>query len=199
MLTAVVSSTPTGVEVTFLQNLVLAAEEGEEEVPTNDLNPIAPELKEIAWGFGAFVVFAIALRLWLFPKLRSGMQQRYDGIQSDKERADTLTASARADVAEYEARLASVRVEAQHKIDTARQTLEAERTGRLAEVNARIADRRAAAAAEVDAAREAAMADVESAVADVVSTAAPMVTGRPADPEAVRTAVRAAMSAEVSR
>jgi F-type H+-transporting ATPase subunit b len=187
------------VEVTLLAGVVPRAEEGEVEVPENDLNPIAPEPKEMVWGFGAFVVFAIALRFWLFPKLRSGMQRRYDAIQADKERAESLTAAARADVAEYEARLASVRAEAQQKVDTARQTLEAERAERLAEVNERIGERRAAASAEVESARSAAMDDVEAAVADVVGSAVPMVTGRSADPDAVRAAVREAMSAEVAR
>ena len=34
----------------------MAAEE--KEVPENDLNPIAPEMKEFAWGMGAFAVMA---------------------------------------------------------------------------------------------------------------------------------------------
>ncbi len=197
MLTAVVVSSGSAVEVVLPEDLVLSAEE--EEVPQNDLNPIAPELKEMAWGFGAFVVFAIALRYWLYPKLRAGMRERYEGIQADRERAESLTASARADVAEYEARLASVRVEAQQKVDAARQTLESERTERLAEANERIAERRAAATADVDAARASAMGEVESAVVDVVGSAVPMATGRPVGPDAVRSAVRAAMSAEATR
>jgi F-type H+-transporting ATPase subunit b len=197
VLTAVVVSSGSAVEVVLPEDLVLSAEE--EEVPQNDLNPIAPELKEMAWGFGAFVVFAIALRFWLYPKLRAGMRDRYEGIQADRERAESLTASARADVAEYEARLASVRVEAQQKVDAARQTLEAERTERLAEANERIAQRRAAATADVEAARASAMDEVESAVVDVVGSAVPMATGRSVDPDAVRSAVRAAMSAEATR
>ena len=169
---------------------------GSEDCP--ELNPIAPEAKEIIWGFGAFVVLAICLRYWLFPKVREGMQARYDKIQGDKESAETLTAAARADVAEYEARLASVRAEAQSKIDAARATLESERSEQLAEVNARIAQKRSEAAAEVDAARQAAMADVESAVADVVGRATEIATGKQASGDVVRTAVADAMGAGVS-
>lgn len=208
MLTAVVKSTgSSGVEVVFLEDLLQADEEenGEhtEYDPANDLNPIAPEMKEMVWGFGAFVVLALAMRFWLFPKVRKGMQQRYDSIQADKQSADTLTASARADVAEYEARLTSVRAEAQQKVEAARVTLEAERTTRLAEVGAGIGERRSAAAAEVEAARAAAMGDVESAVAEVVGSAASMAiqsdggTASVSD-EVVQTAVRSAMGAEVS-
>ncbi len=158
-----------------------------------ELNPIAPEAKEMIWGFGAFVVMAIVIRYLLFPKIREGMSARYDKIHGDQESAETLTASARADVAEYEARLASVRAEAQSKLDAARATLESERSEQLAAVNARIAEKRAAAQAEVDAARAAARGDVEGAVTDVVGRATEIATGRAPDAATVRSAVNDAM------
>jgi F-type H+-transporting ATPase subunit b len=164
---------------------------GSEECP--ELNPIAPEAKEMIWGFGAFVVLAICLRFWLFPKVREGMQARYDKVQSDKESAETLTAAARADVAEYEARLTSVRAEAQQKIDAARATLEAERSEQIAAANARIGEQRAVATAEVDAARQAAMGDVESAVTDVVIRATEIATGKAPTASDVQSAVGSAM------
>jgi F-type H+-transporting ATPase subunit b len=160
-----------------------------------ELNPIFPEAKEMIWGFGAFVVLFVALRLWLFPKVREGMAQRYDGIRSDQESVETLTAAARADVAEYEARLTSVRAEAQQKVDAARATLEAERSEKIGAVNARIAEKRAAAMAEVDAARQAAMGDVESAVTDVVGRATEIAIGKPAATATVQGAVRSALGA----
>ncbi len=211
MLTAVVTTASTGqLQVNFLAaetcertDLTEAEIEelgGEEALTIGsegcpELNPIAPEVKEMIWGFGAFVVLAVCLRFWLFPKVRAGMQARYDGIQSDKESAETLTAAARADVAEYEARLASVRADAQEKVDAARATLEGERSDKVAAANKRIADKRAAATAEVDAARQAAMGDVESAVGDVVARATEIATGKPANPSTVGNAVRSAMGA----
>ena len=47
-------------------------EEAHEEVPENDLNPIAPEVKEMVWGFGAFVVLAVLMRWVLFPRMQQG-------------------------------------------------------------------------------------------------------------------------------
>ena len=202
MLTAVVTTASTG----QLQ-VVLQAEtcertdlEGNPEFPVGseecpELNPIAPEAKEMIWGFGAFIVLLIALRLWLFPKVRQGMQARYDKVQSDKESADTLTAAARADVAEYEARLTSVRAEAQQKIDAARATLEAERSEQMGAANARISEQRAAATAEVEAARQAAMGDVEAAVTSVVTRATEIATGKAPSAAAVQSAVGSAMGA----
>jgi F-type H+-transporting ATPase subunit b len=203
VLTAVVTTASTG----QLQVSILEAEtcertdlDGNPEFPVGseecpELNPIAPEVKEMVWGFGAFLVLLIAMRIWLFPKVRQGMQARYDKVQGDQESAETLTAAARADVAEYEARLTSVRAEAQQKVEAARATLEAERSEQIGAANARIAEKRAAAAAEVDAARQAAMGDVESAVTDVVTRATQIATGKSPDPATIQSAVAASMGA----
>jgi F-type H+-transporting ATPase subunit b len=211
VLRAVVTTASTGqLQVTFLEaetcertdlsEAEIEAQGGEEAFTVGsegcpELNPIAPEAKEMIWGFGAFVVLAICMRYWLFPKVREGMQARYDMIEGDKESAETLTAAARADVAEYEARLTSVRAEAQEKVDAARATLEGERTDKVTAANARIAEKRTAAAAEVDAARQAAMGDVESAVSDVVARATEIATGKSANPSTVSLAVQSAMGA----
>ncbi|MFK8025926.1 MAG: hypothetical protein AB8G26_18365 [Ilumatobacter sp.] len=205
MLTAVVTTSHSA--GSFQVNL-LGAEtckrtdlEGDPEFATGsadcpELNPIAPEMKEVIWGGGAFIIMLIVIWAWLFPKVRAGMTARYDAIQEDRESAETLTAAARADVAEYEARLTSVRAEARQKVDAARATLESERSDAVAAANARLAERRAAAAAEVEQARQAAMGDVESAVSDVVARATEIATGRPATADAVQSAVRSAMGAD---
>jgi F-type H+-transporting ATPase subunit b len=199
VLTAVVTSSGETIEVTLLGDSFVSAEEGEEaEGPESDLNPIAPELKEVVWGFGAFVVLALVLRLFLFRKVRDGMTARYDRIEGDIETAEAMTSSARADVAEYDTQVASVRTEAQKRVEAARATLEAERAGRLAEVNARIAAKRAEAAAEVDAAKQAARGQVESAVSDVSARLGELATGRRPSDDVVRAAVADAMGQEVS-
>ena len=200
MLTAVVTfSGPTTFEVTLTGATFVTAEEGEEaEGPENDLNPIAPELKEVVWGFGAFVVLALAMRLFLFRRVRDGMTSRYGRIEDDLRSAEESTTSARADVAEYEAQLAAVRADAQTRVEAARATLEAERTEEIAAANARIAEQRAAAAAEVEAAKQAAHGQVESAVVDVSARLSELATGRRPSDDVVRRAVGDAMNQGVS-
>ena len=199
MLTAVVTFSGSTFDVALQGASFVTAEEGEEAAgPESDLNPIAPELKEVVWGFGAFVVLALAMRLFLFRKVRDGMTSRYGRIEGDLEQAEALTASARADVAEYDAQVATVRAEAQTRVDAARATLETERAERLAAANARIAEKRAAAAAEVDAAKQAARGQVESAVADVSARLGELATGRRPSDDIVRAAVTQAMGQEVS-
>jgi len=199
VLTAVVTSSGTTIEVSLLDATFVTAEEGSEaEGPESDLNPIFPEVKEVVWGFGAFVVLALAMRLFLFRKVRDGMTARYDRIEGDLETAQASTTSARADVADYEAQLAAVRADAQTRVEAARATLEAERTEQIAAANARIAEKRGAAAAEVDAAKQAARGQVESAVADVSARLSELATGRRPSDEVVQRAVGEAMNQGVS-
>ncbi|HSP29954.1 MAG TPA: ATP synthase F0 subunit B [Ilumatobacteraceae bacterium] len=199
MLTAVVTSSGPTIEVTLLGADFVTAEEGEEAAgPESDLNPIFPEVKEVVWGFGAFVVLALAMRLFLFRKVRDGMTARYDRIEGDLESAQESTTSARADVAEYEAQVAAVRADAQTRVEAARATLEAERTEQIAAANARIADKRSAAAAEVEAAKLAARGQVESAVVDVATRLSELAAGRRPNDDVVQRAVGDAMNQGVS-
>jgi F-type H+-transporting ATPase subunit b len=162
-------------------------------------SPIVPEMHELAWSAGAFVVFAVLMRYVLYPKLRRGMDDRYKAIRSGLSGADEARASARSEVADYERQLASVRAEASARIEAARRELENERGAQLAASNAALADRRAAAAEEDEAARAAVRDQVEAAVADVVARAVELATGTRPQTEAVERAVRDAMSVGAAR
>jgi F-type H+-transporting ATPase subunit b len=193
VLTAVATRTGNSVEVSLL-NAADGEEESHSEVePKDGPSPIVPELKELVWGAGAFIVFAVLMRLVLFPRVKKGMEARYSKIHSDEEVADTARASARAEVAEYEGQLASVRAEAYERVNAARRTLEAERTERLAAVNAGIDERRRDALAAAADERAAVRGDVESAAADVLARTVELAIGAGADADAVRDAVSASM------
>lgn len=160
-------------------------------------SPIIPEMKELAWGAGAFIVFALLMRFLLFPRLKRGMDARYESIRSGHETADSTRQSARTEVAQYEAALAAVKAEAAKVVEAARTTLEGERQAQIGAANARIASQREEALARADAARTAARSQVESAVADVVGRAVEVATGKKPDASAVSRAVTDAMSAGV--
>jgi F-type H+-transporting ATPase subunit b len=209
VLTAVVTR-GAQIEVVFV-----TAEEGEEHSPVDcefpleegstskypceeGPSPIAPEIKELAWGAGSFIVLALLMRFFLFPRLKQGMDARYSHIRDGHEQADNARAAARAEVSEYESALATVKAEANERIDAARHTLETERAARLAEVNAAIAAKREAAAAEAEAAREAVRGDVAAAAADVTARTVELATGKAPDADAVRSAVEQSMTAGVA-
>jgi F-type H+-transporting ATPase subunit b len=171
-----------GSNVSFQPFASAEDESGTAEEVDEGPGPILPETKELAWGAGAFVVFAVLMRYVLVPKVKKGMDARYASIQDGHEAAESTRTAARSEVAEYEAQLAAVKAEATARVDAARQTLETERQAALADVNGRIAAARSAATAEADAAREAAQSHIRSAVGDVAGRASELATGRkPAD------------------
>ena len=191
--------TATGDVAVALQGIAPMAEEGEAEETENPIIPIAPEPKELIWGFGSFVVFALLMRYFLYPRLRKGMDARYQLIKGGHDEADRITEAAQSDVERYEAQLAAVRAEAQARIEAARSVLDEERSDRLAEVNARIAERKAEAATEVENARAAAQAEVEQAVREVATRFGELALGRRPDPNVVTSAVAEVTGAGVGR
>ena len=74
------------------------AEEGEahsDVEPKDGPSPIAPEPKELIWGAGAFIVFAVLMRLVLYPRMKKGMDARYASIRTGHEDADATRQAAR--------------------------------------------------------------------------------------------------------
>jgi len=174
---------------------VVSAETGSEEgAPVSaGPNPIAPEIKELAWGAGSFVVFLFFMRLFLVPKVRKGMATRYDSIQADHEYASATRDGAKQDVARYESAVAEIRNEAARRLEAARQTLDKERTEKIAQVSARIAEQRAQAEVEVAASRAAAQSQIVTAVGAVTTRATQIAVGVSPDAAIVSRSVQQAM------
>lgn len=185
------TTVPTGEEM--LMTAAPASGEAVAEVESTGPNPIAPEGKELVWGFGSFLVFLVIMRLFLVPKVRKGMAARYDGIRADLEGADAAKADARSEVAKYESALAEVRVEAAKRVDAARVTLDSERAAAIAAANTRIAAKKADADAAVAAERAAVRDQISAAVATVTTTATSIAVGKSADNAVVTQAVTQAM------
>lgn len=166
---------------------------------TTGPNPISPEMKELQWGAGSFIVLFILMRLVLFPRLKKGMDARYAGIRSNHEDADAAKSGARADVVAYETALNDVRAQAATRIDAARQTLDTERQTQLAQVNARIAARRAEADDRASAVKAAGRGQISDAVAAIATRAGEIASGRTPDAAVVKQAVVSAMESAGAR
>lgn len=194
MLTATVTQKGGHVEVRIVPAKATANEETTSTtVPPTEPNPILPDNSELAWTAGTFIVLLVAMRFFLYPRVRRGMDARYESIRSNRESADKVRESAQSDVAEYEKALAAARAEAAGRIDAARQTVDGERNSQLAEVNARIAAARAEAESRTAAAREAAKGEITTAVGQVASRIAEIAIGRAPDQSVVSAAVAATM------
>ncbi|MEP7202694.1 MAG: ATP synthase F0 subunit B [Ilumatobacteraceae bacterium] len=197
MITVTVTVTATAAGHTVVVNAPRTSGEAETVAEDKGPSPIAPELKELAWGGGSFIVLFVVMRYVLFPRLKKGMDARYGKVRGDHESAEAIRADAKAELAAYEAELAAIKAEARQRIDAARQTLEAERAASLAETNARGAGRRAEAIAAAETAREAATPQIIAAVADVSSRVSELAIGRRPDPATVTNAVSALMAGGV--
>ena len=125
----------------------------------------------MAWGLGSFLVLVLLMRVWLFPKLKKGMDARYAKTQGDLQAAERIRQEAAEDVARYQAAIAEANAEAARLLEIARQEVDADRNAKVTAANARIGERRAAAAAEVEAARRAALASTEPIVLEIAVTA----------------------------
>lgn len=187
-----------GVPVVLLPGLAPAQAEEETEALEEGPSPIAPEVKELLWGIGAFVVFLVLMRLVLFPKLKKGMDARYGKIRADHEEADAVREQALREVADYQAELDTVKAEAASRVDAVRRQLDNDRSGRLTEVNQQIAEQRAAAATAAEERRAAARSTVEAAVVAVTTALVARSTGRAPDAETVRRAASDVMSVGAS-
>jgi F-type H+-transporting ATPase subunit b len=194
VLTVTVTTTAAGHAVVV--HLPQTAGEAETTAEDKGPSPIAPEIKELAWSAGAFIVLFVLMRLVFFPRLKKGMEARYGKIRGDHETADATRADANAEVAAYEAELATVKAEARQRVDAARMTLEGERAAALGEANERIAARRAEAMAAAEAAKTAAAEHIGAAVADVSSRVTELATGRRPDATAVSGIVSALMAGD---
>jgi F-type H+-transporting ATPase subunit b len=151
------------------------------------------------WSFGPFLVFLIIMRYFLFPRLRKGMDARYDSIRANLEGADAAKSDAREEVAKYEGALVEVRAEAAKRLEAARQTLDQERQRAIAEVNARIAAKKAEADAVASAERAAAQGQISIAVASVTTSVTTLAMGKPADAGIITQAVSEVMQSAGAR
>ena len=138
------------IEVRSSASPTTRTEEGEahsEVEPKDGPSPIAPELKELAWGAGAFVVFAVLMRLVLFPREEGDGGPLREHPRRSRERRRRRVQPRSAEVAEYEAQLAGVQGRGRRPRRRRPPDARGRAPARLAEVNARIAERRAEAVA----------------------------------------------------
>lgn len=184
--------------------VVFLAEGGGEATTTESTetepNPIMPTPKEMAWGFGSFLVLFLLMRYWLYPRMKKGLDERAAKIQGDLDAAEAAVVGANTARADYQAGLADARAEAARLVETARAEVEQVRAEKVAALNRELAALRAETNAEIEAARQAASGQIRSAVTEVAAGAASRVVGREIGVPVAQNAVDAYLRSEgVSR
>lgn len=147
-------------------------------------SPIIPEIDEIIWGGGAFLVLFFFMAKFGFPAVKGAMDARADRIRADLDEADQAKADAKRVQADYEAKLADAKAESARMIDEARVQADELKQELQARAESDIAEMRERAAAEIEAGRQQAINDLRSEVSEIALGAAERVVGASLDRDA---------------
>lgn len=159
------------------------------EVAKQPSNPILPEPYEMASGAITFVLLWALMKFVLLKPIQKTMADRADKVRTDLSTADSAKSQAESAMAEYDATLASARVEASRIIDDARSQAEAKRKEVIGAAEAEVAELRSQAAAEVTAAKTEALSSMRTSVATIAVQAAEAVVQKRLDEGAQRSIV----------
>ena len=146
-------------------------------------SPILPEMNEIIWGGGAFLVLFVLMVKKGFPAVKGAMDARAERIRGDLDAAEQARTDAQAVQADYEARLADAKSEASRLIDEARASADQVKADLMVRHEAEITDLRTRAAADIESSRAQAIADLRAEVAGIALGAAERVVQSSLDAE----------------
>lgn len=142
---------------------------------------IIPELNEVIWGGGAFLVLLAAMIKWGFPLVRNTMEARSEKIRTDLQAAQAARVEAENTQKQLAAELAESKANAAKIVEQARQEALVLSANMQVKAEADIAEMRQRAAGEIEAARGRALADLQGDVAEIVVGAASRVVERNLD------------------
>ncbi|NCG23117.1 MAG: F0F1 ATP synthase subunit B [Actinobacteria bacterium] len=135
-------------------------------------SPIIPELDEIIWGGGAFLVL-FGFMVWKgFPAVQGAMDARADKIAADLDAADQAMADAAKIKSDHAAELAGAKAEASELIEQARGQADLLRADLQSRAEADVAEMRTRAQADIDSSRAQAITDLRSEVSEIAVGAA---------------------------
>ncbi|MCQ3806598.1 MAG: F0F1 ATP synthase subunit B [Acidimicrobiaceae bacterium] len=146
----------------------------EQELDTCEEAPslIIPEIDEIIWGGGAFLIL-FGFMWWKgFPAVQGAMQARSEKIAADLDAAESAKTQATTVLADHEAQLAGAKAEAAQIVEDARAQADLVAAEIAARANEEMAQMRARAAADIESARSQAVSDLRGVVADIAVGAA---------------------------
>ena len=180
---AFAASVEAGHEEGASEEAVAELEESEKDLETclEAPSPIIPELNEIIWGGGAFLVLLAAMVKWGFPLVRNTMEARTERIRNDLQAAQASRVEAENTQKQLAAELAESKANAAKLVEQARQEALVLSANMQVKAEADITEMRQRAAGEIEAARSRALADLQADVAEIVVGAAGRVVERNLD------------------
>jgi F-type H+-transporting ATPase subunit b len=147
------------VGTTIATSLILAATPGE-----NDGIQLMPDTAELIWGAVGFALLMLIMMKFVFPKVNQTLEERSAAIQGKMEQADSKLAEAEASKADFDARIADAKGEADRIVEEARTTAESLRRDIVAKAEDEAAVLLEKARADVAAERDRLLQELRSQV-----------------------------------
>lgn len=162
----------------FLEEEVLAC--------TQAPSPIMPEINELIWGGGAFLIVFGFLAWKGYPAIKGAMNDRTEKIRAEIEGAEASRAEAAKAEADLKAQLADARNEAARILEEARQDADAVKQERIAAIQPEIDEMRSRAAADIESSKAQALSELRGEITAIALGAAERIVERNLDDETNR-------------
>ena len=127
-------------------------------------NPILPEMKEVIWFTGAFLILFVLMKKFAIPPVQKMMNERSEKIRDNLEEAEQVRNEAQDILKQYKRQLADAREESNRIIEEARETAENLRRDMLQRAEDQVAELRERSREEIRAAQERATSELQSRV-----------------------------------
>ena len=172
-------------------SLLLAASSGEDESGTF---LVTPGLGLMVWTLIAFGVTFYVLKKYAFPRIQEALDKRQLAIEESIAAAERTREEADALLADYRARLAEARAQAEEIVERAQKNAESYDAMKREETQRTIDERLEQAQRDIEAETNRALNQIRSEVADLTVLAAEKVTRKSLDSDDQRKLVEDALS-----
>lgn len=172
-------------------SLLLASASGKEESGTF---LVTPGLGLMVWTLLAFGVTFFVLKKYAFPRIQEALDKRQLAIEESIAAAERTREEADALLADYRARLAEARTQAEEIVERAQKNAESYDALKRDETDKVIAERMEQAQRDIAAETNRALNQIRSEVADLTVLAAEKVTRKSLDSDDQRKLVEEALS-----
>ena len=172
-------------------NLLLASSSGKEEGGTF---LVTPGLGLMVWTLLAFGVTMFVLKKYAFPRIQEALDKRQQAIEDSIAAAERTREEADALLADYRARLAEARTQAEEIVERAQKNAESYDSMKRVETDKTITERMEQAQRDIEAETNRALGRIRSEVADLTVLAAEKVTRKSLDSDDQRKLVEDALS-----
>lgn len=132
-----------------------------------DGNPMKLYYLEMVWATVLFILFALILGLFVWPKILGALQAREAKLEGDLAGAETAREQAEAALAEYKTKIAEAQKEAAKVVEEAKKAAEQVANKLKSDTESDIASMRERAAAEIASAKQAALDEVYAQTAEL--------------------------------